>query len=176
MPTDTTLSKTLKLDLYETSRSSPNRFGPSHHSGRQRPSHQLRVGCDIVSVLFFSVMRFDPHNPRSETSDVFVLSKGHAAPLLYAAWAEAGALPTREAANASKAGFRPGRASNSTSPIRRCSYRITWPGTSAGVGMAVGAKKLWHSDQRVYVLNWRRRVGRGIQLGSGAMGGLPPTG
>src|SRR6266542_6163820 len=49
--------------------------------------------AEIVSVLFFSVMRFDPRNPHAEANDVFVLSKGHAAPLLYAAWAEAGAFP-----------------------------------------------------------------------------------
>src|SRR5438105_12089573 len=49
--------------------------------------------ADIVSVLFYGVMRFDPRNPRRSDNDVFVLSKGHAAPLLYAAWAEAGAFP-----------------------------------------------------------------------------------
>src|SRR5258706_6798453 len=45
--------------------------------------------ADIVSVLFFAVMRFDPRDPHRRDSDMFVLSKGHAAPLLYAAWAEA---------------------------------------------------------------------------------------
>jgi transketolase len=46
--------------------------------------------ADIVATLFFSVMRYDPKNPRNPDNDRFVLSKGHAAPLLYAAWAEAG--------------------------------------------------------------------------------------
>src|SRR5262247_2498675 len=49
--------------------------------------------ADIVAALFFSVMRYDPKNPKAPNSDRFVLSKGHAAPLLYAAWAEAGAIP-----------------------------------------------------------------------------------
>src|SRR5579883_1787148 len=49
--------------------------------------------AEIVSVLFYSVMRFDPQKPGAEDNDVFVLSKGHAAPILYAAWAEAGAFP-----------------------------------------------------------------------------------
>ena len=49
--------------------------------------------AEIVSVLFYSVMRYDPHDPRNPWSDVFVLSKGHAAPILYAAWAEAGLFP-----------------------------------------------------------------------------------
>ena len=46
--------------------------------------------ADIVAALFFGEMRYDPHNPQHEDNDRFVLSKGHAAPLLYAAWAEAG--------------------------------------------------------------------------------------
>ena len=49
--------------------------------------------ADIVATLFFSVMRYDPNNPKASNSDRFVLSKGHAAPLLYAAWAEAGLFP-----------------------------------------------------------------------------------
>ena len=49
--------------------------------------------AEIMSMLFFSVMRYDPKNPGSAANDIFVLSKGHAAPILYAAWAEAGAFP-----------------------------------------------------------------------------------
>jgi transketolase len=49
--------------------------------------------ADIMSVLFFSEMRFDPKNPQDPDNDRFVLSKGHAAPILYAAWAEAGLFP-----------------------------------------------------------------------------------
>src|ERR1043165_9990674 len=49
--------------------------------------------AEIMSVLFYSVMRYDPQNPGNRCNDIFVLSKGHAAPILYAAWAEAGAFP-----------------------------------------------------------------------------------
>jgi transketolase len=52
--------------------------------------------ADVMSALFFAAMRFDPADPERADSDRFVLSKGHAAPLLYAAWAEAGIVP-REA-------------------------------------------------------------------------------
>src|SRR5574341_2198264 len=52
--------------------------------------------ADIVATLFFSVMRYDPTDPRRPGSDRFVLSKGHAAPLLYAAWAEAGLFDKAE--------------------------------------------------------------------------------
>ena len=41
--------------------------------------------ADIMAVLFFWEMRFDPKNPQNPDNDRFVLSKGHAAPLLYAA-------------------------------------------------------------------------------------------
>jgi hypothetical protein len=49
--------------------------------------------AEIMAVLFFDVMRYDVQAPRAPRNDVFVLSKGHAAPILYAAWAEAGAFP-----------------------------------------------------------------------------------
>lgn len=49
--------------------------------------------ADIVATLFFTTLRFDVPNPDNPLNDRFVLSKGHAAPLLYAVWAEAGAFP-----------------------------------------------------------------------------------
>ena len=52
--------------------------------------------ADVVAALFFAEMRFDPKAPHHPLSDRFVLSKGHAAPLLYAAWAEAGAFDRGE--------------------------------------------------------------------------------
>src|SRR4029453_1126453 len=50
----------------------------------------------IIAALFFAEMRFDPHDPQHPQADRFVLSKGHAAPILYAAWAAAGAFPRDE--------------------------------------------------------------------------------
>src|ERR1700746_1064444 len=52
--------------------------------------------ADLVAALFFGHMRFDPKNPRYANNDRFILSKGHAAPLLYSAWAELGFIPTDE--------------------------------------------------------------------------------
>jgi transketolase len=52
--------------------------------------------ADIVAALFFSEMRYDPQDPKNPDNDRFVLSKGHAAPVLYAAWAEAGLFPRAE--------------------------------------------------------------------------------
>lgn len=48
--------------------------------------------ADLVAALFFQVMRWDPNDPAARNVDQFVLSKGHAAPILWAALAEAGAI------------------------------------------------------------------------------------
>src|SRR5687768_18382161 len=45
-----------------------------------------------MAALFFGEMRYDPRDPANPDNDRFVLSKGHAAPILYAAWAEAGII------------------------------------------------------------------------------------
>src|SRR5271166_3841493 len=52
--------------------------------------------ADLVATLFFGQMRYDAKNPHFYNNDRFILSKGHAAPLLYAAWAEAGLFPTAD--------------------------------------------------------------------------------
>jgi transketolase len=52
--------------------------------------------ADLVATLFFSQMRYDAKNPRAYNNDRFILSKGHAAPLLYASWAENGFVPIPE--------------------------------------------------------------------------------
>jgi transketolase len=52
--------------------------------------------ADIIAALFFAEMRFVPADPHHPEADRFVLSKGHAAPILYAAWAAAGAFPRDE--------------------------------------------------------------------------------
>lgn len=49
--------------------------------------------AELMAGTFFHAMNFDPKNPDSATSDRFILSKGHAAPILYAALAEAGVFP-----------------------------------------------------------------------------------
>ena len=52
--------------------------------------------ADIVAALYFHVMRYDVNNPKWPDRDRFVLSKGHASPVLYAALAEAGFYPKEE--------------------------------------------------------------------------------
>lgn len=50
--------------------------------------------ADLTAAIFFHALRYDVAHPNNPLNDRVVLSKGHAAPLLYAAWAEAGAFPT----------------------------------------------------------------------------------
>jgi transketolase len=52
--------------------------------------------AEIMAALFFAEMRYDPRDAKNPDNDRFVLSKGHAAPILYAAWAEAGIIPRDE--------------------------------------------------------------------------------
>uniref|UniRef100_G3WYF5 Transketolase n=1 Tax=Sarcophilus harrisii TaxID=9305 RepID=G3WYF5_SARHA len=58
--------------------------------------------AEIMAVLFFHTMKYKPQDPRDASNDRFVLSKGHAAPILYAVWAEAGFLPEAELLNLRK--------------------------------------------------------------------------
>src|ERR1700677_2264268 len=52
--------------------------------------------ADLAAALFFGHMKYDPKNPRYYNNDRFVLSKCHAAPLLYAACAQTGSIPVTE--------------------------------------------------------------------------------
>ena len=58
--------------------------------------------ADILSVLFFNVMRYSTAAPRAANADRLVLSKGHACPGLYAAWALTGLYPESDCLNLRK--------------------------------------------------------------------------
>jgi transketolase len=107
--------------------------------------------ADIVATLFFSVMRYEPRNPRHPGNDRFVLSKGHAAPLLYAAWAEAGLFDKAELLK-----LRTLKSDLEGHPTPRLPFVDVATGSlgqglSAGVGMALNAR-LDRLDYRTYVL------------------------
>src|SRR5690606_37961296 len=55
--------------------------------------------ADLMAALFVAEMRFDPAHPQHPGAVRFVMSKGHAAPLLYAMWAEAGYIPVDDLKN-----------------------------------------------------------------------------
>ncbi|MDE0465600.1 MAG: transketolase [Candidatus Poribacteria bacterium] len=108
--------------------------------------------ADIVSALFFHAMRYDTTNAQNPNNDRFILSKGHAAPLLYAAYAEAGIIPTEK--------LRTLRQIDSIlegHPTPRFEWTEVATGSlgqglSLGLGMALNGKYLDASDYRVYVL------------------------
>jgi transketolase len=107
--------------------------------------------AEIMSVLFFSVMRYDPVNPRMPGSDRFVLSKGHAAPILYAAWAEAGAFPVEHLTTLRRIDSDLEGHPTPRLPFVDVATGSLGQGLAAGLGMAIGAR-LDRTGQRVYVL------------------------
>lgn len=61
-------------------------------AGSGHPTSSMSA-AEIMATLFFGVMRLDPRHPEASGNDKFVLSKGHAAPVLYSVWAELGLFP-----------------------------------------------------------------------------------
>ena len=107
--------------------------------------------ADLVAALFFAEMRYDPANPQHEHADRFVLSKGHAAPLLYAAWAEAGFMPVADLLTLRK--FTSDLEGHPTPrlPFVDVATGSLGQGLCAGIGVALNARRI-ASDYRTYVL------------------------
>jgi transketolase len=107
--------------------------------------------ADLVAALFFSEMRFDPKNPHDPLADRFVLSKGHAAPILYAAWAEAGFIPRDSLSELRE--FTSDLEGHPTPrlPFVDVATGSLGQGLAAGIGMALNARRI-RSDYRTYVL------------------------
>jgi transketolase len=107
--------------------------------------------ADLMAALFFADMRFDPKNPQHPEADRLVMSKGHAAPLLYAMWAEAGFLP-RERLNDLRL-FTSNLEGHPTPrlPFVDVATGSLGQGLAAGVGTALNARRIG-SDYRTYVL------------------------
>lgn len=107
--------------------------------------------ADLVAAIFFDAMRFDPREPRAPRGDRFVLSKGHAAPLLYAAWAEAGFLKPQDLLTLRQLDSDLEGHPTPRLPFVDVATGSLGQGLSVGVGLALGAR-LEGIDQRVYVL------------------------
>jgi len=107
--------------------------------------------ADLVAALFFGHMRFDPKNPHYRNNDRFILSKGHAAPLLYAAWAELGFIPESELARLRQLGSDLEGHPTPRLPFVDVATGSLGQGLSAGAGMALSAR-LDRLDFRTYVL------------------------
>jgi len=123
----------------------------TYEAGSGHPGGSLSA-ADLMAALYFRVMRHDPSNPQWEDRDRFVLSKGHVAPVLYAALAEAGYFPVEDLVSLRKMG----------SPLQGHPVRGKVPGVEMstgslgqGLSMACGialAGKMDGKDYMTYCL------------------------
>ena len=127
--------------------------------------------ADLVAALFFGHMRYDAKNPHYYNNDRFILSKGHAAPLLYAAWAETGLFPVEELLKLRQFGN-----DLEGHPTPRLSFADVATGSlgqglGVGVGMALCAR-LDNLDYRTYVLLGDGECSEGAVWEAASLAGL----
>lgn len=126
-----------------------------HKAGSGHPGGSLSA-ADIVTALYFKVMNIDPANPRMEGRDKFILSKGHAGPVQYAALAERGYYDVQDMMSLRKLGSRfQGHPNRDKVPGIEMSTGSLGQGFAFSVGMAMAGKmdeKTGKKSGRVYVL------------------------
>ncbi|HUW94867.1 MAG TPA: transketolase [Anaerolineae bacterium] len=126
-------------------------IGMTATAGSGHPGGSLS-SADIVAALYFGVLRHDPDRPQWEDRDRFVLSKGHAAPVLYAALAESGYFPRELLYDLRKCDSPlQGHPDMGLLPGVEASTGSLGQGLSIANGMAL-AGRLDGKDYRVYVL------------------------
>jgi len=120
-------------------------------AGSGHPGGSLSA-ADIVTALYFKVLHHDPKNIQWPDRDRFVLSKGHAAPILYAALAECGYFPVEELATLRRLGSRlQGHTDRTMTPGVEMSAGSLGQGLSYGIGIALAAR-LDKKSYRTFVL------------------------
>jgi len=120
-------------------------------AGSGHPGGSLSA-ADIVTALYFRIMRHAPANPKWPDRDRFILSKGHAAPVLYAALAECGYFPLEWLTTLRKTGAcLQGHTDSTLTPGVDMSAGSLGQGLSVGIGMALAAR-LDKKDYRTYVM------------------------
>jgi len=120
-------------------------------AGSGHPGGSLSA-ADIITALYFKVLRYNPKNPQWSDRDRFILSKGHAAPILYAALAEVGYFPVAELATLRKLDSRlQGHADRNFTPGVEMSAGSLGMGLSFAIGVALAAR-LDSKTYRTYVL------------------------
>jgi transketolase len=108
--------------------------------------------AEIVAALYFHAMRFDPRDIRSPDRDRFILSKGHAVLIQYAALVELGVIPREEIARTKTLeGMLQGHPDMDRTPGIEAVTGSLGQGLSIGVGMAL-ALRLDRRTSRVYVI------------------------
>ncbi len=126
--------------------------------------------ADIVSAIFFHFFRYQIEDPNNLRNDRFILSKGHAAPLLWAAWAEAGALPLEELAELRKLDSRLEGHPTPRFPWVEAATGSLGQGLSIGAGMALAARSD-HVDNNIYVLLGDGEIAEGAVWEAAAFAG-----
>lgn len=130
-------------------------------AGSGHPSSSLSA-TEVVTALYFGgFLRYDVKNPKWADRDRFILSKGHAAPVLYAAMAEAGYFPKEEIMTLRKLG----------SPLEGHPNMVRLPGIEAstgslGQGLSIGvghalAARVDKKDYHTYVMTGDGELGEG---------------
>ena len=120
-------------------------------AGSGHPGGSLSV-TDLVTALFFRELRYDPKRPDWPERDRLVLSKGHAAPAVYGAFALLGILPREELASLRRLGSRlQGHVDRNKLPWVEASTGCLGQGVGMSVGMALDAR-LAHRPSRVYAV------------------------
>ena len=123
----------------------------THSAKCGHPGGSLDI-AEVLSYLYFVDMNIDPKEPKKPDRDRFVLSKGHAAPALYATLAERGFFPVEDLKTLRKIGsYLQGHPNMNTVPGVDMSTGSLGQGVSAACGMALAAKQAG-SDINVYTL------------------------
>ena len=117
--------------------------------------------ADLVAALYFCKMNHDPKNPTWKLRDRFILSKGHAAPVQYAALAECGYFPKSEFGNYKRLNsMLQGHPDMLKTPGVEANTGSLGQGLSLGIGMALGLRKD-NIAAKVYVLLGDGELGEG---------------
>jgi transketolase len=127
--------------------------------------------ADVVAALFFGHMRYNPKDPHFYNNDRFILSKGHAAPLLYAAWAETGLFPAEELLKLRQINSNLEGHPTPRLPFVDVATGSLGQGLSIGVGMALCAR-LDNLDYRTYVLLGDGECSEGAVWEAAALAGM----
>jgi transketolase N-terminal domain/subunit len=139
-------------------------------AGSGHPTSSMSA-ADIVAALFFGHMRYYPNEPKHHNNDRFILSKGHAAPVLYAAWAENGFIPVNELLRLRELTSDLEGHPTPRLPFVDVSTGSLGQGLSVGVGMALSAR-LDNLDFRTYVLLGDGECAEGSVWEAAALAGI----
>lgn len=162
--TDTELLKGIANQLRIHSIAATTAAGSGHPSS-------CCSAADAVAALFFGQMRFDPKNPHYHNNDRFILSKGHAAPLLYAAWAEAGLVATEDLTSLRQINSALEGHPTPRLPFVDVATGSLGQGLSVGVGMALAAR-MDKLDFNTYVLLGDGEIAEGAVWEAASLAGI----